>query len=110
MIRGWAPQAIGAFLTHCSWNSTLEGVSAGVPMITWPQFEEQFFNEKLVVQVSETGVSIGTKGVVHWGEEQKIEVKVNSCELKKAIEKGMDGGERRLIKKKKCKRAWEDGK
>ncbi|KAH6772695.1 hypothetical protein C2S52_004494 [Perilla frutescens var. hirtella] len=68
IIRGWAPQlmildhpAIGAFVTHCGWNSTLEGICAGVPMITWPVFAEQFYNEKLVTEVLETGVSVGNK-------------------------------------------------
>ncbi|PRQ22982.1 putative flavonol 3-O-glucosyltransferase [Rosa chinensis] len=55
IIRGWAPQllileheAVGAFMTHCGWNSILEGVAAGVPMITWPVSAEQFYNEKLL--------------------------------------------------------------
>ncbi|KAK4491121.1 hypothetical protein RD792_001845 [Penstemon davidsonii] len=68
IIRGWAPQvmilnheAIGAFVTHCGWNSTLEGVCAGVPMVTWPVFAEQFFNEKLVTEVLRIGVSVGNK-------------------------------------------------
>ncbi|XP_073063898.1 scopoletin glucosyltransferase-like [Primulina eburnea] len=68
IINGWAPQvlildhpSIGSFVTHCGWNSILEGVCAGVPMVTWPMFAEQFFNEKLVTQVLRIGVSVGNK-------------------------------------------------
>ncbi|XP_039164705.1 scopoletin glucosyltransferase [Eucalyptus grandis] len=68
IIRGWAPQvlildheAIGGFVTHCGWNSTLEAVTAGVPMVTWPVEAEQFFNEKFVTQVLKIGVNIGVK-------------------------------------------------
>ncbi|XP_059644160.1 scopoletin glucosyltransferase-like [Cornus florida] len=68
VIRGWAAQvlileheAIGGFVTHCGWNSTLEGVCAGVPMVTWPMFAEQFFNEKLVTEVLRIGVGVGAQ-------------------------------------------------
>ncbi|VVB10422.1 unnamed protein product [Arabis nemorensis] len=66
IIRGWAPQvlildhqATGGFVTHCGWNSLLEGVAAGLPLVTWPIGAEQFYNEKLVTQVLRTGVSVG---------------------------------------------------
>ncbi|GLJ52492.1 hypothetical protein SUGI_1116920 [Cryptomeria japonica] len=57
IIWGWAPQLLilshpstGAFLSHCGWNSTLESISLGVPMITWPMYAEQPFNNKLLVE------------------------------------------------------------
>ncbi|KAK7306714.1 hypothetical protein VNO77_44669 [Canavalia gladiata] len=50
-ITSWCPQnqvlahpSIGVFLTHCGWNSTLEGLCEGVPMIGWPFFAEQQTN------------------------------------------------------------------
>lgn len=58
VVKGWAPQvtilshpATGAFMTHCGWNSVLEGISAGVPMLTWPFASEEFINERLLVEV-----------------------------------------------------------
>ena len=100
LIRGWAPQvlilshpAIGGFLTHCGWNSTLEGISAGIPMITWPLFAEQFFNEKLIVQVLEIGVRVGAKVVIHLGEEENFGVTVKRENVKEAIDMVMGEGE-----------------
>uniref|UniRef100_A0A2N9GP51 Glycosyltransferase n=1 Tax=Fagus sylvatica TaxID=28930 RepID=A0A2N9GP51_FAGSY len=113
LIWGWAPQvlilshqAIGGFLTHCGWNSTLEGVCAGLPMITWPLFSEQFFNEKFVVQVLSIGVSVGADFTIKWGDEEKYEVMVKRYDIKKAIDMLMDAGEEG---EKRRKRARELG-
>ncbi|XP_058212751.1 UDP-glycosyltransferase 73D1 [Rhododendron vialii] len=100
LIKGWAPQllilshpAIKGFLTHCGWNSTIEGVCSGVPMITWPMFAEQFFNEKLVVEILRIGVRVGVEVAVRWGDEEKVGVLVRREDVKKAIEMLMGGDE-----------------
>ncbi|XP_075486120.1 7-deoxyloganetic acid glucosyl transferase-like [Primulina tabacum] len=61
----WAPQeevlnhpAVGGFLTHCGWNSTLESIAAGVPMICWPYFGDQTVNSRFVSEVWKIGLDI----------------------------------------------------
>ncbi|NP_001312868.1 UDP-glycosyltransferase 73C3-like [Nicotiana tabacum] len=114
LIRGWAPQvlilshpAIGGVLTHCGWNSTLEGISAGLPMVTWPLFAEQFCNEKLVVQVLKIGVSLGVKVPVKWGDEENVGVLVKKDDVKKALDKLMDEGEEGQVRRTKAKELGE---
>ncbi|CAM6113637.1 unnamed protein product [Calypogeia fissa] len=48
LLRGWAPQlkilahpSTGAFLSSCGWNSAVESVALGVPIIGWPSFADQ---------------------------------------------------------------------
>lgn len=82
IIQDWAPQvlildhpSVGGFMTHCGWNSILEGISAGVPFITWPIFAEQFNNEKLVTQVLKTGITAGNELWNTWAEPQDVSVR-----------------------------------
>lgn len=99
VIWGWAPQvlilshpSVGGFLTHCGWNSTLEGVCAGLPLLTWPLFADQFTNEKLAVQVLKIGVKIGVEIPMTWGEEHNVGVLVKRGNVKNAVERLMDEG------------------
>ncbi|KAJ4830986.1 hypothetical protein Tsubulata_009305 [Turnera subulata] len=99
LIRGWAPQlvilshpAVGGFLTHCGWNSTLEGICAGKPMATWPLFGDQFCNEKLVLQILKIGVRVGSEVTIRWGEEERFGVLVKKEHVKMAVDQLMDGG------------------
>ncbi|XP_062167678.1 UDP-glycosyltransferase 73D1-like [Alnus glutinosa] len=117
LIKGWAPQmlilshpAVGGFITHCGWNSTLESVCSGVPMITWPLFAEQFFNEKLVVEVLRIGIKVGVEIPVRWGDEEKVGVLVKKDGVEKAITMLMDGGEEGEKRRKKARELGEMGK
>eukprot|EP01018_Ginkgo_biloba_P020565 Gb_34096 [translate_table: standard] len=63
LLKGWAPQlfilshsSTGGFLSHCGWNSILESLSTGVPILGWPIAAEQFYNSKLLEE--EVGVSV----------------------------------------------------
>ncbi|XP_059652929.1 scopoletin glucosyltransferase-like [Cornus florida] len=120
IIRGWAPQvlileneAVGGFVTHCGWNSLLEGVTAGVPMVTWPLFVDQFANEKFVTDVLRIGVRVGAQGWSRWAEDNKGSVRKEDIEM--AVTQLMVSAEAEIMRnraralKEKARRAVEDG-
>lgn len=58
MVVRWCSQlevlahpAIGCFMTHCGWNSTLEGLSLGVPMVGVPKWADQVTDAKYLSDV-----------------------------------------------------------
>ncbi|XP_065869850.1 7-deoxyloganetic acid glucosyltransferase-like [Euphorbia lathyris] len=64
-VVNWAPQeevlahkAIGGFWTHSGWNSTLESIVAGVPMICWPYYGDQQVNSRFVGEVWKLGLDM----------------------------------------------------
>ncbi|XP_019192211.1 PREDICTED: 7-deoxyloganetic acid glucosyltransferase-like [Ipomoea nil] len=64
-IVSWAPQervlahpSVAGFLTHSGWNSTLESIVEGVPMICWPYFVDQQVNSRYVGEVWKIGLDM----------------------------------------------------
>ncbi|WCJ25612.1 UDP-Glycosyltransferase superfamily protein [Euphorbia peplus] len=60
----WAPQqkvlshpSVGCFMSHCGWNSTMEGVANGVPFLCWPYFADQFVDETYICDVWKVGLN-----------------------------------------------------
>ncbi|XP_058094341.1 UDP-glycosyltransferase 74F2-like [Magnolia sinica] len=113
LIVRWSPQlevlahqAVGCFVTHCGWNSTLEALSLGVPMVCVPQWTDQPTNAKCVEDVWRVGLRarLDEKGVVRREEmefcirevmegERAEEFKRNASKLREwAIEAVDEGG------------------
>nr|AAO63438.1 At3g46690 [Arabidopsis thaliana]BAC41861.1 putative glucuronosyl transferase [Arabidopsis thaliana] len=64
-IAKWAPQievlghpAVGGFWSHCGWNSTLESIVEGVPMICRPLQGEQKLNAMYIESVWKIGIQL----------------------------------------------------
>ncbi|KAM0949531.1 putative trans-zeatin O-beta-D-glucosyltransferase [Dioscorea sansibarensis] len=65
VLRGWAPQldilahdSTAAFMSHCGWNSCMEGMSMGVAMLTWPMHSDQPRNALLITEYLKVGVMV----------------------------------------------------
>ncbi|XP_022157619.1 UDP-glycosyltransferase 74F2-like [Momordica charantia] len=63
LLVSWCPQleilsheSIGCFVTHCGWNSTLEALTIGVPMVAMPQWTDQTTNAKCIMDIWKTGI------------------------------------------------------
>ncbi|GLT28029.1 hypothetical protein SLA2020_029870 [Shorea laevis] len=113
MICGWAPQvevlahkAIGGFASHCGWNSILESLWYGVPIVAWPMYAEQQLNAFLMVK--ELGLAV----------ELKLDYRshgdlVMAEEIGKALHHVMDGNSEVRVRVKEmsdiAKKAVKDG-
>nr|XP_043607581.1 UDP-glycosyltransferase 83A1-like [Erigeron canadensis] len=78
-IVNWAPQqkvlahpSVACFMSHCGWNSTIEGVTNGLPFLCWPYFADQFHNGSYICDIWKTGLGFNTDnaGIINRGEIQ----------------------------------------
>ncbi|KAJ7974549.1 Glycosyltransferase [Quillaja saponaria] len=115
VVRDWVEQreilmheSVQGFLSHCGWNSVIESISAGVPILAWPMGAEQPLNARMVNEEIKVGLRVETcdgtvKGFVKWeglekmvrelmegekGEEVRKKVKEFAVMAKKAVEEG----------------------
>jgi len=81
LVVPWCPQlevlshrSVGAFITHCGWNSTLEALSLGVPVLAIPQWSDQPTNSLCIAEKWKTGLRLSkgsADGVVGRDEVEK---------------------------------------
>ncbi|PKI53818.1 hypothetical protein CRG98_025824 [Punica granatum] len=86
----WAPQqrvlshpAVGCFISHCGWNSIVEGLVNGVPFLCWPYFADQFLNQSYICDIWKVG--LGLKG-------SESGTAVSREEIAGKVEELMEGG------------------
>ncbi|PON52022.1 UDP-glucuronosyl/UDP-glucosyltransferase [Trema orientale] len=115
VVRDWVDQmkilkheSIQGFLSHCGWNSVLESISAGVPILAWPMMAEQPLNAKMVVEELKVGLRVETS-------DGSVNGFVKSEALKKMVEELMEGEMGNEVRKKvkevadMAKKAMEEG-
>jgi UDP-glucosyl transferase 73C len=110
IVSGWTDQlailshpSVGAFISHCGWNSALEAISIGVPLICWPLVGDQYFNARLIVDEAKVGIEVAKSD-----EEDQM---VTRDEIEKSVRTLMDddhrGDERIKSLKENCKKFKE---
>lgn len=115
VVRGWVPQlailshrAVGGFVTHCGWNSLLESIAHGVPVVTWPHISDQFLNERLVVDVLGVGVPVGVTEPVNLCEDENMPV--GREDVARAVSALMGGGAEADERRRKAKKYGEEAR
>ncbi|KAH6815975.1 hypothetical protein C2S51_020795 [Perilla frutescens var. frutescens] len=112
LIVNWCTQtqvlahhAVSCFLTHGGWNSTMEGLSYGVPLIVMAQWVDQTTNAKFIEDVWRVGVRVrgSENGMVSKEEvcmcvvdiaqgDKGRELRLNASKLKKLAEEAVGEG------------------
>ncbi|KAH7690712.1 cis-zeatin O-glucosyltransferase protein [Dioscorea alata] len=114
VVRGWAPQldilahgSTAAFMSHCGWNSCMEGMSMGVAMLTWPMHSDQPSNARMITEYLKVGVMVREwekrDEVLKWEkvdeairkvmvDEEGLEIRRRAKELGEKIRDGIEGG------------------
>jgi UDP:flavonoid glycosyltransferase YjiC (YdhE family) len=92
-LVSWCPQdqvlahpSIGVFLTHCGWNSILESICVGVPVICWPFFAEQQTNCRYACTT--------------WGIGMEVNHDVKRDEIEELVKEVIEGDKGKVMRQK----------
>ncbi|XP_072955726.1 UDP-glycosyltransferase 92A1-like [Typha angustifolia] len=113
LVHGWAPQAtilahesLGAFLSHCGWNSLLESLCCGIPIIAWPLSADQLYNAKMMAEEWGLCVEVARGKLAKLKKEKVVEV----VEIVMGEnERGKEVKRRAMEIKESMSMAWKEG-
>lgn len=114
VARSWVHQkailshpSVQGFISHCGWNSVLESLCSGVPMLAWPRDYDQPLNAKVVVMAFKAGLMLKEEGDVR----EKIVAELISERVKELMEgeKGRQAREKAGEIARKAREAVENG-
>ena len=113
VVKSWAPQvavlnhpSVGGFVTHCGWNSVLEAVVAGVPMVAWPLYAEQHLNKAVLVEFMKIAIGVEQRDEDMFVSGDEVERRVR--ELMENEEGGRELRERSRKMREMAMAAWKD--
>ncbi|KAL8118928.1 zeatin O-glucosyltransferase-like [Apium graveolens] len=102
IVRDWAPQleilghsSTAGFMSHCGWNSCMESITMGVPILAWPMHSDQPRNTVLLTKFLKIGIV-----VKNWGMRNEL---VSAETVEKAIQKLMNSEEGSEIRERAAK-------
>lgn len=99
MVISWSPQervlshgSVACFVTHCGWNSTLEAMTGGVPVVAYPQWGDQVPDSKFMADV--------------WGVGVRLEAPMRREELEKCVVEVTEGAKAERIRERAAE--WKE--
>ncbi|KAD5961113.1 hypothetical protein E3N88_12586 [Mikania micrantha] len=100
IVKRWVNQmeilshkSVNGFVSHCGWNSVLESICSGVPILAWPMMAEQHLNARMVVEEIKIGLRVETC-------DGSVKGFVKPDGLKKMVKELMEGEKGKEIRKK----------
>ncbi|KAH7842946.1 hypothetical protein Vadar_010950 [Vaccinium darrowii] len=98
VVNDWAPQvdilghpSTGGFMSHCGWNSLLESLTVGVPILAWPMHSDQPRNAFHVTNILKVGLAVNT-----WEQREQI---VTSSTITRVVKRLMTSKEGEEIRR-----------
>ncbi|CAN1312333.1 UDP-glycosyltransferase 83A1 [Linum perenne] len=64
VVRTNFVEGSGCFVSHCGWNSVLDGLWCGVPFLCWPYYVDQFHNKESVCEGWKVGLKLDAEGEI----------------------------------------------